>query len=45
LGFATALANLRADVYTVFESMLKNGNPPGDWEALIKHASAMKKTT
>jgi toxin YhaV len=33
----------KTDVYTVFESMLKNGNPPSDWEALIKHVSAMKK--
>lgn len=33
----------KTDVYTVFESMLKNGNPPSDWEALIKHASAIKK--
>ena len=33
----------KTDVYTVFESMLKNGSPPSDWEALIKHASAMKK--
>lgn len=32
----------KTDVYTVFETMLKNGNPPTTWEELIKHASAMK---
>lgn len=32
----------RTDVYSVFEAMLKNGNPPTDWEALIKHAAAIK---
>ena len=32
----------KTDVYTVFEIMLKNGNPPTTWDALIKHASAMK---
>lgn len=32
----------KTDVYAVFESMLKNGNPPTTWEELIKHASAMK---
>ena len=32
----------KTDVYTVFEAMLKNGNPPTSWEALIKHASLIK---
>lgn len=32
----------RTDVYAVFETMLKNGNPPSDWDALIKHASTIK---
>lgn len=32
----------KTDVYTVFESMLKKGNPPTKWEDLIKHASIVK---
>lgn len=32
----------RTDVYSVFEAMLRNGNPPTDWEALIKHSAAIK---
>jgi toxin YhaV len=35
-------AGSKTDVYAVFETMLKNGNPPTTWEELIKHASAMK---
>ncbi len=36
-------AGSKTDVYAVFETMLKNGNPPTTWEELIKHASTMKK--
>lgn len=35
-------AGAKTDVYSVFEAMLKNGNPPTDWEALIKRAAAIK---
>lgn len=35
----------KTDVYTVFEAMLKNGNPPSTWEALTKQASSIKKRT
>jgi len=35
-------AGSKTDVYAVFETMLKNSNPPTTWEELIKHASAMK---
>ncbi|MCX7098551.1 MAG: type II toxin-antitoxin system YhaV family toxin [Methylococcales bacterium] len=34
----------KTDVYTVFEAMLKNGNPPSTWEDLEKKASSIKKS-
>lgn len=32
----------RTDAYAVFRSMLKRGNPPGDWDALLAAASAAR---
>ncbi|QBR85317.1 type II toxin-antitoxin system YhaV family toxin [Legionella israelensis] len=34
--------NSKTDAYRVFEKMLNKGNPPDDWEALLKEA---KKTS
>lgn len=35
----------KTDVYTVFEVMLKNGNPPTTWEELVKKAATLKAKT
>lgn len=32
----------KTDVYAVFETMLKNGNPPTTWEELIQHTIPIK---
>lgn len=32
----------KTDAYAVFKNMLNNGNPPDDWEALLKAASDSK---
>lgn len=31
----------KTDVYTVFEAMLKKGNPPTTWNELMKHTSPL----
>lgn len=31
----------KTDVYTVFETMLKNGKPPSSWEELMEHCSIL----
>lgn len=32
--------NSKTDAYKVFEKMLANGHPPGDWDSLLKEAIA-----
>ncbi len=33
----------KTDAYRVFKKMLENGNPPDDWETLLKQTQAMTK--
>lgn len=45
IGWVNDFGTLRAygsktDVYTVFERMLKSGEPPDDWDALLKHCQS-----
>ena len=35
-------AGSRSDVYAVFRHMLERGNPPADWEALVRACDAVK---
>ena len=35
----------KSDAYKVFAKMLTSGNPPDDWDALLKSASSAKKTS
>jgi toxin YhaV len=35
----------KSDAYEVFAKMLTSGNPPDDWDALLKSASPAKKTS
>jgi toxin YhaV len=35
----------KSDAYKVFAKMLASGNPPDDWDALLKSASSLKKTS
>ena len=34
----------KTDAYAVFKGMLDKGNPPDDWEALVKGSTAIAKT-
>ncbi|GCK64168.1 toxin of the SohB(PrlF)-YhaV toxin-antitoxin system [Escherichia coli] len=45
-GFDTLRAyDSKTDAYKVFGEMLKAGNPPDDWDTLLKEASKATATT